>query len=135
MLEIGGVDPVAEQERSHTSPFRRLRLIVHGRRLGRPLVALTWVTETLWARSGGSDELAVRQAEKNQAAQNHGDKAKGALLAGPGARLPHGKIFAANHNESEKPQAESDPATANDLARLKLFAGAHNRSNNAAAPS
>src|SRR5690348_10394283 len=66
----------------------------------------TRVIEAVWARASG--EFAVRQTEKNQAAKNHRDKAEGPLHAVPGVRLPHGKVFAADDNKTEKPQAEPE---------------------------
>src|ERR1700722_182073 len=54
-----------------------------------------------------SHGVAVGQNDENQHAEHHHDDAEGGLLPVPGLRLPHGKIFASDHQEAEEPEAKA----------------------------
>jgi hypothetical protein len=47
--------------------------------------------------------LAVGQADENQSGEHRSGDAEGGVLSVPKLGLPHRKIFAANHDKTDKP--------------------------------
>ena len=84
-----------------------------------------------------SDNVAVRQADKNQDCKDHCGDAERGLLAVPFLRLPHCEVFASDDHEAKKPEGKADSQSGYgpDFGAVEDLGSALSRPSNIAAPS